>query len=356
MKNIFKLSQKRRTRLSVTVLPTAAALLAALLLSSGCTDGNTPPSEVPDTPVSVPAVSPEDADGMFTIAVFPDTQQLVTVEEAIDGEYFSNATAWLADNKEELDLRLVAHTGDIVNWGNEEPRQFKIASWAFDELDSAEVPVALCLGNHDTAAVGVGGSAKDPMNTRTRVRDTASFNEYFSVERYDEAIPFEDGKIDNAYQLFSAGGKKWMMLTLELWPREEVVDWAARMIENHPKHNVMIATHSYLTHKGDIYQGSDYGEKSPQYLYDNLISKYENVRMVFCGHTGSSFVREDTGEHGNKILTLLGCFHSSTQNPIRLLEIDAAFGEVSGRVYSPIDDTEWTQYDFEVEDMDFIEP
>lgn len=337
----------------------AAVLTVALLFCGGCTGSRrsaTEESKQVAKTAAPPAVSPEDSDGVFSLAIFPDTQQETTVEAAVRDELFKNRTEWLAENREELDLRYVIHTGDVVNWGNENPEQFDIASEALAVLDEAEIPVALCLGNHDTAAVGVGGSAKDPANTRTRVRDTESFNKTFSTERYGDAIPFEDGKIDNAYYLFKAAGKRWMIVTLELWPREEVIEWAKLIVENHPHYNVIFATHSYLNADGSIYGGADYGSKSPKYLYDNLISQYENVRLVFSGHTGSSAVREDYGEHGNKIVSVLGCFHSSTSNPVRLLEVDAEEGTVRGRVYSPTDDAYWSDYDFEITDLDFIEP
>ncbi|MGN1122325.1 MAG: metallophosphoesterase [Eubacteriales bacterium] len=339
----------------------AAVLTVAMLFCGGCAENrpageNAGKADLPVKASTPPALSPEDADGVFTLAVFPDTQQETVVEAAIRDELFKNRTEWLAENRDELDLRYVIHTGDVVSWGNENPEQFDIASEAFAVLDEAEIPAALCLGNHDTAAVGVGGSAKDPANTRTRVRDTASFNAYFSTERYGDAIPFEDGKIDNAYYLFSAAGKKWMIVTLELWPREEVVEWAKRIVESHPTYNVIVATHSYLNSDGSIFGGSDYGEKSPQYLYDNFISQYENICFVFCGHTGNSAVREDYGENGNKIVSVLGCFHSNTANPVRLLEVDADKGTVRARIYSPVEDAYWSEYDFEVKHMDFIEP
>ena len=52
--------------------------------------------------------------------------------------------------------------------------------------------------------------------------------------------------------MISAGGYNWMVLTLELWPRNEAVDWA-QAVAAHPKHNVIVVTHSYLNANGTIY-------------------------------------------------------------------------------------------------------
>lgn len=336
---------------------TAAACAVMLVFSSCMPDvpaGTNNPKDEEESNALQPEISEADADGKFTIAILPDTQQEVIGESAIENELFLNRTEWLAENKEELDLRFVIHTGDIVNWGNEEPEQFEIASEAIAVLDEADIPVGLCLGNHDTAAVGVGGSAADPDNTKTRVRDTESFNEYFSLDRYPDCIPFEDDKIDNAYQFFEAGGKEWLVLTLELWPRGDVIAWANRIVEMHSDKNVIVATHSYLTSSGELMQSNGgYGATSPQYLYDTFISKHENIKLVFCGHNGTSAMREDFGESGEKIVSLLGCYHSSDKNPVQIVEIDVNEGTISSRVFTPIDGGEWTDHAYTVDGLEF---
>lgn len=304
---------------------------------------------------TTPVIKQEDADGVFSIAVIPDTQQEVIGKYAIESKLFLNRTSWLVDNKDELDLRCVVHTGDVVNWGNEDKNQLEIASEAMAVLPENDIPATLCLGNHDTAAVGVGGSAADPSNTPVRVRDTTAFNEYFTLDTYSRLRPQTYGKIDNTILRFKAGGAKWLVVCLELWPREEIISWAKKQVEKRPDHNVIIATHSYLTGDGSILQNNGgYGATSPVYLYDNLIKKYPNIKFVLCGHTGSSFVREDIGDNGNKIVTLLGAFHSNDKNPVKIVNIDVNNGKVNGYVYCPIDDSRMEQYDFAVEGMEFI--
>lgn len=292
----------------------------------------------------------------FTIAIYPDTQQEVVIEDAIKNKHFLNRSQWLVDNAKNLNLKFVVHTGDVVNWGNEDPKQFDIASEALKPLDKANIPTMLCLGNHDTAAVGVGGSAADPQNTWIRVRDTDAFNKAFPTSRYPRFVPFEEGKIDNGFQLISAGGLKWLVMTLELWPRDEVITWANLVISDYSDYNVIIATHSYLTDSGAIYNRADYGSNSPKDLYERLIKQHANIKMVFSGHTGNALVREDTGIYGNKITSFLGAFHSNTRNPVQLMSVDPANDEVSVRFYSPIDNTELTEYNCTVSNMGFIKP
>ena len=358
----IKILKKCTFKRGGTAVPGAIAVVLALALTFSACSENISGGAASSGNLNSGAVNtaegiqlpPADADGIFTIAVIPDTQQEVVITETIADKYFLNRTEWLADNKEKMDLRFVIHTGDVVNWGNENPEQFEIASEAFEVLDEAEIPAALCLGNHDTAAVGVGGSAADPQNTRIRLRDTRTFNRYFSLDRYPDCIPFEENKIDNAYQLFEACGKKWLVLTLELWPRVEVVNWANEVVEKYSDRNVIIATHSYLTSLGGIYQNSAYGATSPQYLYDNLISRHENIKLVFSGHEGTSAFKVDYCPSGGKVASFLGCYHSNKSNPVQIIEIDVNEGTVCSRVFTPINGDELMEHEHNVIGMDFI--
>ncbi|MFG6444492.1 metallophosphoesterase [Microbacterium sp. P07] len=292
----------------------------------------------------------------FSIAVLPDTQQEVVVTSAITNKHFKQRTQWLADNADDLDMRFVLHTGDVVNWDTPDHDQYEIADEAMKVIDDAGIPSLLTIGNHDTAAVGPGGSAADPTNTRALVRDTTTFNSYFPVSRYPGVQTFEPNKIDNAYRTFEAGGKKWLVLSLELWPRTEAVEWAKTVVESHADYNVIVSTHSYLDgDNGGIYQNSDYGQNSPQYVFDNLVKLYPNIKLVFSGHTGLTGSRVDTGVNGNKIVSILGTIHSSNTNPVQLVEINAAEGTVSSEFYVPITDQAYS-VERNFDNLGFVDP
>lgn len=293
------------------------------------------PEESPTSPVN-----PGD-DSKFTIAILPDTQQEIFPRDP----RFLDRTSWLTANEASLDLRFVLHTGDVVNWDTPDHSQYEVASKATLPLEAASIPYSLSIGNHDTMATGVGGAARDPKRTREYLRDTRTFNRYFSAERFAAVGgEFEKGKVDNVYSTFTSSGESWMVLSLELWPRKSVVDWAQRVVQEHPRHNVIISTHSYLTADGGISDRSDYGATSPQYLFDHLVSVYPNIKLVFSGHVGRAASRVDTGASGNKIVSYLGAFHSNTTNPVRLVEINTDDGSLSTRILGPSDGTSYPEY------------
>lgn len=127
-----------------------------------------------------------------------------------------------------------------------------------------------------------------------------------------------------------------MILNLELWPRTTAVAWAKNVVAAHPSHNVIVLTHSYLNGGGAIETSNGgYGANSPKYVFDNLIKVYPNIKMVFSGHVETSAVRADTGNAGNKIISMLTCFHSGTTNQVRFLEIDAKNGTLKTEINAP---------------------
>lgn len=307
--------------------------------------------------------------------MIPDTQD----ETSRGPTYgrFEQRTQWLVDHRDELDLAFVGSSGDVTNWGWLVPAQLQVASTAMRTIEQAGIPYALAVGNHDTRAVGwdgipgstgYGGSAymynpecptrfpvTECLSTKL-VRHTEEFNGTFTAARYTSvAGAYEPGKVDNIFSTFTAGGHRWLVLTLELWPRPGAVEWARTVVEGHPQHNVIIQTHAYLNGDGTIAgDNGGYGSTSPRYLWDRLVSQYRNVKMVFSGHMGVAASRTDTGVHGNTVYSFLQTFHDKQSNPVRLLTVDPTAGTISTRVYAPWTNTSYPEYARTFTGVDFV--
>jgi hypothetical protein len=219
--------------------------------------------------------APAHADDTLRVAVIPDTQT-ETYRQA------ATRARWIAAQ----DVDVVAHVGDVTNWGARVWRQFRDARRWMRLLPV--VPRAVAVGNHDTAAVGVGGSAYDPPNTGRLLRDTRAFNRARLVPRIDGA--YEPGKTDNSWTRINP---QWAMLTLELWPRPAAVAWAAQVIRSQPDTRWIVVTHSCLNRRGQITNGRSYGSTSPAYLRDQLVRPNRNLRVVLCGHIGRTAETRD---------------------------------------------------------------
>lgn len=313
-------------------------------------------SEPPSAPVPPSGAS-------FSIAVIPDTQNEVL---STSDERYSSRTQWLVDNKDSLKLAYVLHTGDNVSHGWLAPSQYAVAKRAIGILEDGGLPYALAIGNHDTRAVGwngIAGSrgyggaayASNPecigrlgataCNSPLLLRQTSEFNDAFPLSKLkDVGGVYEQGKVDNTWSTFTAADTRWLVLTLELWPRTDVLSWAEKVVADHPSHNVVIQTHSYLDGNGTVSKSNGgYGKTAPSLLYDQIVSKYSNVKLVFSGHVGK-FIKRTDAINGNTVVSYLGNDLGDHSNPVRVLTIDTATGTVTGRLHDPIHNRVLTAY------------
>lgn len=127
----------------------------------------------------------------FSIAMIPDTQNEVKVmfpgntSRRLNDWRTRVRKEWLVKNREPLKLAFVGHTGDLVNWGeNEVPEapqfaehQYKVVSTGMDVLWSAGIPFSVAQGNQDTKSVCAGGSGCAGQNAHTNVRLSPLFNQ-----------------------------------------------------------------------------------------------------------------------------------------------------------------------------------
>ncbi|WP_299058089.1 metallophosphoesterase [uncultured Nocardioides sp.] len=316
---------------------------------------------------SAAAASADDTDPRFTIGVIPDTQNEVSRS---GDDRFAQRTRWLAGRATGDDLRFVVHTGDVTDWGWAAGEQLSRARSAMDVLGAAGVPWQLALGNHDSRRHGWNGqggygSLPYTQNPECTRRFGSACNDASLLRRTDEtdaafarsfAGRFEADRIANAYRNFEAGGLRWMVLSLEPWPRAAVVEWAKSVAAHHPRRNIVIATHSYLDENGRIASSAEYGATSPQQLWQQLVSQYANIKVVLSGHTGAAAYRTDTGVKGNKVASFLGAFHSPDTNPVRLLTVDPTANSLTTRIFTPSNGAHLTRYDATVTGMGFVRP
>ncbi|MDF1586449.1 Ig-like domain-containing protein [Marinimicrococcus flavescens] len=229
----------------------------------------------------------------YTIAVLPDTQNYTNASRAY---IFENMTNWLVDNKDSLNIEFVIHVGDITT-NNSDAHHWPYAEQALRILDG-EIPYSLLPGNHDQNTGNAANHSTDPLDTRFSPEKQAETNPDTFGGVYDQ----EPTRSANNYHTFTApDGTKWLVLSLEFGPRDDVIRWAGEVIEEHLDHRVILANHSYMNWAGrhdatgaPLYgegAGYDYGmgnsvhgANDGETMYRELIQKYSNVSFTFSGH------------------------------------------------------------------------
>lgn len=227
----------------------------------------------------------------WTIAVIPDTQYYVRSAE--DAPLFTEITRWLVANRGTYNIRLVLHEGDIVDDNTEE--QWERAKSSMEVLDG-ELPYILAVGNHD---LGRNSSDRSTMlNDYFRISDNPLNEEIFGGF-------FEDDRLENAWYQFGHGLRNYVIYSLEFGPRDEVVDWANGVAEDHPDQSYILLTHEFIDQESALFSDDglprrttretknspySYGisEKgsvnSGQELWETLVSKHSNFELVLNGH------------------------------------------------------------------------
>lgn len=271
----------------------------------------------------------------FTFVAVPDTQQ----ENNSDARspLFTGRMNWLVANRAALNIKFMVQNGDLVDWDDETHSHYVRANAGLSILDTANFPYALCIGNHDTAAVQYGGSAA-PGNVNQNLRNTSTFNSYFPVSRFPGiAGMYEAGKVDNAYRYFTGGGLQFLVMNLEFCPRAGVYTWADAVIKAHPHHNVIIFSHYILDSDGSVTSSNaGYGDTSAQTMYNSIIRDNPNVKFTFSGHVGTDASHISTsGTDGHLTYHLLDCWHDNSSNPTRICTFNIPAKTVNTQIYDP---------------------
>lgn len=181
---------------------------------------------------------------------------------------------WIIDNKTDKNIQYVLGLGDITDQDTKD--EWILAEEQLKRLQAAGIDQSIVRGNHDW-----------------------HFNDYITYDEYGEGLVAFDDSMRSTYRLTTIGGVKYMMLTLDFFPDDAIVDWAAKSIEAHPDYNVILTTHAYYKTgmkigDGDLQQDEDLYNvsnietaNSGQDIYDKLVSKYRNIVLVICGHAST---------------------------------------------------------------------
>ncbi len=266
----------------------------------------------------------------YSFAVIGDTQTMCEKDpEAMEAIY-----DWLLENKDTQKIEYVIGLGDITDDSTDE--EWERASSYISKLNG-EIPYVLTRGNHDDwddfnriLHNGFYETTIDGMMDSGTISLTDPEQPgLIPVEQEDGSIIYmtreEDipeggeveGDLTNSYRYFSIQGTDYLIMTLDFAPDEETLNWADKVIAEHPEHKVIIITHAYMYRDGttisseDCYPPTYYtGYDDPQNgddMWEKCFSKHENIVLVLSGHDPWQHIvyRQDIGENGNTVTQML---------------------------------------------------
>ncbi len=224
-----------------------------------------------------------DFQSAFSFAVIGDTQ-IVARDHPTD---FPKIYDYILDNLEEKNIKMVLGLGDITDKNT--TAEWTLAKANISKLNG-KVRYSLVRGNHD---------------------GWANFNSAFMNTGYKELLGGTfDAKLENSWQELIVGDLKYLIITLDFGPDDNVLNWASQIIEAHPKHNVIITTHAYLYRDGTTLDANDEcpptaeGSNDGEEIWEKLVSKHENIVLVLSGHDPcNEIIMTQTPGKNNHIVT-----------------------------------------------------
>jgi len=280
------------------------------------------------------------ASDTFTIVALPDTQIYSRSYPAI----FRAQTQWIANNVSNLNIKLVLGLGDIVDNGSSLV-QWQNANNAISLLDG-RVPYMLAIGNHDYD------------NNVPSTRSAVYYNTYYGISHYAGQPwfrgSFPSGSADNYYGVFNIGGRDYLVMMLEFYPRNSAIAWASSIIQANADKSVIIVTHGYEFDDNTRIKACDSdssgsygmtGDNDGEEMWNKLAGKYPNVLMVLSGHIkvhDGVGRRADLGSNGNLVNQVLADYQSypvGGDGKLRIMKITPSQNKIQVSTYSPYANT-----------------
>lgn len=276
----------------------------------GLTVTYTPPAEAGDYTLSATSVAdesasasaiitvtePVDANAPFTIVALPDTQNYIcsgcrddpTFEwDFWNPEYFEAQIQWIIDNKEARNIAFVAQLGDLTETASQD-EEWVLADRFMGMLDGV-VPYGAPAGDHDY------------YPEQSHSSDYSNYVKYFGESRY-QGFSWYGGagpRELSHYQIFSAGGYRFLNISLEWEALDDTIAWANQVIADNPGLPTIISTHAYIS---DGYRGgpgrftsldsNDQVGNTGEQIFQKLVSPNPQVFMVLNSHFHGTNWRE----------------------------------------------------------------
>ena len=271
----------------------------------------------------------------YSIALVGDTQILSGYYPELYHTYFD----WLLANKDEHKIAHVLNLGDFTNfnydweWDNIREEWFRL---------NGKLDYTLVRGDHDFL---------NDKNASTAY-DADKYDMWFNVPEYTDRFTNsedadyykgENGSMTNSYRAIDINGNKYLIVTVDKYPSEDVMGWLDTVINKYPDRRVIMTMHCFADNDGS-YLPSEGSYKLIGVDFWERVKGYRNIEMIISGHQYAWGVtwHKDKGTNGNVVNQVL----VNPQGPdfdqagptgmIAMLYFSEDGNEVQVRYYSPI--------------------
>ncbi|WP_042375356.1 lamin tail domain-containing protein [Neobacillus jeddahensis] len=236
---------------------------------------------------------------------------------------YDRMTKWIAEKQNEMKIKYVFHTGDIVDEADKE-YQWQDADKFMKVLDDNNIPYGVLAGNHDVDH---------------KTSDYTHFSQWFGEDRFKDK-PYYGASYKNNrghYDLISANGNDYIMLYMGWGVQDEDIQWMSNVLKQYPHRKAILNFHEYLLVSGN---------RSPlaNRIYSQLVEPNKNVIAVLSGHYHDSETLIDPiddngdGVPDRQVYQMLGDYQGGPeggQGYMKLLHFDQKNNKIIVNTYSP---------------------
>jgi pimeloyl-ACP methyl ester carboxylesterase len=278
-------------------------------------------------------------DPTFSIMQISDTQFL----SLSFPQLFKDTTNWIVNNAANYNLKMVIHTGDLVDNINgtsgtsSDPVQWDNANAAMSQLLNANIPYCWDAGNHDQIpwndANGTWLGSSYPSLNASNMRSKPYW-----------VSDFVDSK--NTAVRFTYNGYDFLIINIEYMASNTTITWMKTLLDSNKGANVIIAAHTYLN-KGGTYGFSSAGlpgEVAWCTNFKTILDGYPNIFLTLSGHdpTGTANMsrvgnREEIFFNRQSATTAAG---STGAAAVRIYTFNLTNMQVNAKTYS-LDTQTW---------------
>lgn len=279
----------------------------------------------------------------FTIVAIPDLQnytynnrQSTMVQQA----------HWVVDTRAQLNTAIAVGLGDLVS-EEENFTQWGHTSTALKVLDDAHMPNTVVAGNHDFNVTTGAFTEYDQIFPPSRYLNaswtpaTARYGGYLGQNLFGPD-PVDTRNMNN-FALFSAGGRDWLVLSLEWEAPSYATEWATKVLAAYPDRIAIVATHAFVGVNGQRRSTAERPGGTPaSQLWTNFVSQQCQIKLVLNGHFHNGDAgeanRSDLNSCGEPVQQILTDYQDRANGGdgwLRYYTFDPATNTMSARTYSP---------------------
>ena len=215
------------------------------------------------------AASDSVSDNSFSIFEISDTQFLSGYFPTL----FDNLTSWIVNNSAAYNLKMVVHTGDLVNNGSS-PFEWSNANASMSTLLNAGIPYCWDAGNNDQM----------PINNPNGTALASNYLAFNATNMRSKSYWVDDiCDAKNTAVKFTSNGFTFLIINTEYLANNTVIEWMKNLLNINNSSNVIIGTHSYLNDTAG-YGLTDLNETAWVSNFKTLLGNYSNIFLTMSGH------------------------------------------------------------------------